>query len=218
MVITIDGPAAAGKSTVARLVAEKLGLVYLDTGAMYRAFTLKAIRGGADWNDEEKLVGIFRNTKIEFRRDPAGNYRIYLDGEDVSGEIRKREVTGLVSRIAPLPKIREQMVACQRNFARRVKTGVVVEGRDIGTVVFPDAERKFFLDAAPEERARRRFLELREKKEEAPLETVLAEMRARDESDRKRKVAPLRRAPDAVRVDTTGMSIDRVVEEIVRRV
>lgn len=216
MIVTIDGPAAAGKSTVARLVAERLGFLYLDTGAMYRAFTLKAVRSHADLDNEEALAELARETKIEFRKDSRENLRVFLDGEDVTGKIRGREVTSAISRIAPLAKVREQMVIRQRAFAGA--GGIVVEGRDISTVVFPEAEKKFYLDAEIKERTRRRFLELKQKNESVELRQVENELAKRDEKDKSRAVGPLRKAPDAVYIDTTGLSIDEVVEEIIRRI
>jgi CMP/dCMP kinase len=191
MLIAIDGPAGAGKSTVARAVARALGFGYLDSGAMYRAAALAALRGGDP-------------TRVSVRLGE----RVLLDGEDVTDEIRTPDVTEMASKIAADPAVRAALVELQR--AQIASGDHVAEGRDIGTVVWPDAELKVFLTATPEERARRRAVELG-----ADPETVLVEQRLRDERDRQREHSPLRPAPDAVELDTTGLDLEQVVERIV---
>ncbi len=211
LVIAIDGPAGAGKSTVARRVADSLGYRFLDTGALYRGVTLLALRAGFDPGDEDALSGLAESFEPALRVTERG-VRLTLSGEDVSEEIRGPAVSKAVSTVAALPRVRAAMVPRQRAVADG--GGVVAEGRDIGTVVFPDADVKIYLDAAPEERARRRALE----QGDADVARVLADLTDRDRKDSDRKVAPLRAADDALRVDTTGLSIDQVVERIVTAV
>ena len=203
MVIAIDGPAGAGKSTVARRVAEALGLTYLDSGAMYRAVALAALRDGIDPGDAEGLGAIARDLAIGFDHGA-----VRLDGEDVGDAIRTPEVGEAASRVATHPHVREAMVARQRALIDR--GGYVAEGRDIGTVVSPDAPLKVFLTASDEERARRRAAESGE-----PLERVVAEQARRDARDTEREHGALRPAEDAVEVDTTGLGVDEVVERVV---
>jgi cytidylate kinase len=207
IVVAIDGPAGSGKSTLARLLAGRLGFRFLDSGAMYRALTLKALREGVDPADEDATADLLGRTEVRLA-EAAGGQRALLDGEDVSDEIRGPAVTAAVSRVAAHPRVREGMVDRQRAFAREGGgTGVVVEGRDIGTVVFPDAAVKFFLDAAPGERARRRAAQTG-----GSPEAERDAMERRDAADAGRAVAPLRAAPDARVVDTTGLGIERVLE------
>ncbi len=207
IIIAIDGPAGAGKSTVARLLAERLGLRFLDTGALYRAVTLEALRRGISPSDEGAVAAIAESVRIELIPDP-GAPRLLLDGEDVSGAIRGPDVSTAVSTVASLPRVRAAMVRQQHAFADG--GGVVAEGRDIGTVVFPDADVKVYLDADPLERARRRALERGEEGAEE-VARVERELAARDGQDAGRAVAPLRQADDALRVDSTGLGIDGVV-------
>ena len=211
LVIAIDGPAGAGKSTVARHVADQLGYRFLDTGALYRGVTLLALRAGFDPGDEDALAGLAESFDPALRVTEQG-VRLTLAGEDVSEEIRGPAVSNAVSTVAALPRVRAAMVPRQRAVADG--GGVVAEGRDIGTVVFPDADVKIYLDAAPEERARRRARE----QGDADVARVLADLTDRDRKDTDREVAPLRAADDALRVDTTGRSIDQVVEQIVAAV
>lgn len=211
IVIAIDGPAGSGKSTVSKLVAKSLGLLYIDTGAMYRALTLKAIRLGADLEDEGGLVELARSTDIGLGYKD-GRQVVLLDGEDVAGLIRTAELTNKVKYIARVPGVRQEMVRMQRRMGE--KSGAVMEGRDITTVVFPDADYKFYLDADPEERARRRFKELKESGSAVTLEEIKSDVTSRDESDMKRSVGALKVADDAIIIDTTDLSIDGVVDKI----
>lgn len=211
VVIAIDGPAGAGKSTIARRVAERLGFVYIDTGAMYRAVGLWAIRAGVDLDDAHKLEQLAAAARIEFE---AGSARVFLNGEDITEAIRTPEVASAASRISVYGGVRRAMVAEQRRIAR--DASVVMEGRDIGTVVFPEADVKIFLDASPQTRAWRRLRELRERGQEVPAEQVLAELEERDHRDRNRAEAPLVQAPDAVYLDTTELSIEQVEEAVLR--
>ncbi len=216
-IIAIDGPAGSGKSTVAREVARRLGMLYVDTGAMYRALTLKAIEECADMEDEGALAAIAEKADIELRTDADLKLTVLLDGRDVSEEIRKTHVTNNVQYIARVPAVRKQMVKLQRRAARSDR-GAVLEGRDIGTVVFPDADKKIYLDAGIEERVKRRFRELKDKGHQVTLDEVRKDVAARDHSDMTRKVAPLKKAEDALTVDTTDMTIAEVAESIIKEV
>jgi cytidylate kinase len=220
-VVAIDGPAGAGKSTLAAHLARRFGFLNLETGAMYRALALKAIENDLDLDDEAALLALCEQTTIALEPVRDGN-RVLLDGMDVSRRVREGDVTAAASRASVHPSVREWMVTQQR--ALGAAGGVVMEGRDIGTAVFPDAEVKIFLDAAPEVRGNRRYRQVASNVHESPAVTegaVIAEMKERDARDRNRAQSPLKAAPDAVIVDSTGMSLDEVLarsEEIVRRV
>ncbi|MCK5581096.1 MAG: (d)CMP kinase [Candidatus Omnitrophica bacterium] len=213
-VITIDGPAGAGKSTVAKALAHRLKFSYLDTGAMYRALTLKALREDVNLESEEDLVALANKTTIDLQGDTTAGLKVFLDEQDVSEEIRTIEVTNNTFYIARAPKVREIMVEMQR--AIGTKKNIVVEGRDVGTVVFPDATNKFYLDANFEERAQRRIKELEEKGKDVEAEKLKAELQDRDNKDFTRKAGPLKKADDAVVIDSTPLSIDGVVDEMMK--
>jgi len=210
-VIAVDGPAGAGKSTVARRVAERLGWLYLDTGALFRALTLAAMDADVDLDDGAAVAALARSLRIDYTPK-----RLSVDGRDVTEAIRREEVTARVRSVARHPEVRELVAEWERSIA--ADRDVVVEGRDATTVVFPDAEFKFYLDADLRERARRRRLELAERGEDIPLEEVARRIDERDRSDLERAVAPLRVAEDAVVLDTTGLSIEEVVERVLARV
>ena len=212
-VIAIAGPAGSGKSTVSKMIAKRLGLLYIDTGAMYRALTLKAMRNKMDLKDESALVKLAHSTRIDLEASAGEALKVTLDGEDVTSLIRTPELTNNVKYIARVPDVRSEMVRLQRAIGG--KSGAVLEGRDIGTVVFPDATYKFYLDADVEERARRRHKELMESGQSIALEEIKKDVVVRDESDMKRSVGALKRSPDAILVDTTSLTIGEVVEKII---
>lgn len=205
LIIAIDGPAASGKSTTAQFLAEKLGYVYIDTGAMYRACALKAKKMGIDINDEESIRELLDDIDIRIENHNSKN-RIYLDGEDVSEDIRADDISALASAISAIPAVRYKMVELQRKMGE--KGGVILDGRDIGTFVFPTAEVKFFLTASPEVRAKRRWLELQQKGINKDFSEVLADLVKRDNNDSQRALAPLKKADDAIEVDTSNMTIE----------
>ena len=219
LTIAIDGPAGSGKSTVARRVAALLGYLYLDSGAMYRAVALKALEHGIPLGDEARLIALARATHIELtaptpEQEAAGlKNRVFLDGREVTEEIRTGDVAQAASRLATIAGVRTVLVAEQQRAGKG--GGVVMEGRDIGTVVFPNAELKIFLDASPEVRAQRRWKEHQEKGDHMTLLEVLQEVRERDKRDRERKVSPLVRAKDAVLVDNTAMGVEETARLIV---
>ena len=211
--VAIDGPAGAGKSTVARLVAEKLGYIYVDTGAMYRTVTLKALREGADLNDPAALERLAE--RIDIRLLPeAGGQRVLMDGEDVTERIRAPDVTEAVSRVASVPGVRRVLVKMQRDMAAR--RGVVMDGRDIGTNVLPDAEVKVFMTASVRIRAERRWKEIRDREPAVTIESLMRAIEERDRRDSERETAPLRRADDALLLDTSEISADEAAERVVR--
>jgi cytidylate kinase len=209
VVVAIDGPAGAGKSTIARGLAERLGFTYIDTGAMYRAVALWALRQGVDWGDMHRLEQLAAAAEIELA--PG---RIRLNGEDVTEAIREPPVSNGASKVAVIPGVRRAMVAKQRAMGERAS--VVMEGRDIGTVVFPNAEVKIYLDADPGERVRRRLEEVRAKGEAIAEAALAAQMEERDRRDSTRADAPLAQAPDAVYLDSTRQTIEEVQEAILR--
>ena len=209
MIIAIDGPAGAGKSTIAKLLAEKLDYLYVDTGAMYRALTLKAIRLKADLEDVSGLIEIASKTNIELKKSEDNRTVVLLDSEDVSEQIRKPEVTNAVFHVAAVGKIRNMMVNFQREYAR--SSSIVMEGRDIGTVVFPQAQKKFYLDANALVRAKRRKLDLEQKGIAIELDEIVRQIEERDSRDLTRECGPLKRAEDAVYIDTSRMNIQEVV-------
>lgn len=220
MIVAIDGPAGSGKSTIAREIARRFGFEKLDTGAMYRAVALTALDRGVDLDDEEGIDALARSIDIEFSAAGGADTRISVDGRDVSHEIRTPRVDQNVSKVSAYPGVREAMLVPQRAVAR--ERDVVAEGRDIGTVVFPDAEVKVFLTADPAERARRRVLQRHEAAGDAPTEAelkdevarTLASIERRDQLDSTREVAPLVEAPDAVEIDSTSHTIEEVVSLI----
>ncbi len=214
LVIAIDGPAAAGKSTTAKLVAGRLGYLHIDTGAMYRAVTLKVLRAGIPPDDHAAVARMLDSTRVELRQSGA-SISVLLDGEDVSEEIRTPAVTRAVSEVSSQHAVREAMVREQRRMGSA--GGIVLEGRDIGTVVFPDADLKFFMIAGIDARARRRRDEFRARGVDASLDSLRKEIEDRDRLDSTRTESPLRRAADAVVVDTSDMTIEQQVDFVVRR-
>ncbi len=208
-VIAIDGPGGAGKSTIANLLAKRLNYIHLDTGAMYRAVTLAALKNNINFNKKSKLVELAENIDITFDEDGE----IFLNGENVSEEIRTAEVNSLVSQIAAVKGVREVLVEKQKQLAQN--NMVVMDGRDITTVVLPEAEHKFFLTASLEERAKRRYQEVKSKDTEADFEKIKESIARRDKLDSERKHSPLKKAEDAVLVDTTDLSIDQVLDKMI---
>jgi len=214
-VVAIDGPAGSGKSTVARLTAQRLGYSLVDTGAIYRCVGLSALREGLALDDNQRVGELAARLKIRFASADDGQ-RVVLNEEDVSVVIREPDVSQAASRVSALPLVREALLQTQRELGR--DGGVVLEGRDIGTVVFPDAEVKVFLNAPDEVRARRRFDELRAKGKSVTLEETLSEMQRRDQRDTTREVAPLKPAADAVIIETGSLTVDQVTERVIEQV
>ena len=210
--IAIDGPAGAGKSTLARALARVLGYLYVDTGAIYRTVALRAREAGADPSDPEQVAPLLEDLDLRMDYGGDGVQRMYLSGRDVTGAIRENEVSALASKVAALPVVREFLLDFQRKQAR--EHDVVMDGRDIGTVVLPQAGVKIFLTAAPEARARRRTLELHQRGQDADFDEILREIRRRDEQDENRPVAPLRQAEDAVLLDTTNLDLKGSLEAL----
>lgn len=213
MVIAIDGPSGAGKSTLAKRLARDLGFMYLDTGAMYRALALKILRQGVDLADAEALGAVVEKTEIDMIEENH-HLRLLLDGEEVSGLIRNPEVSQMASKASALKVVRQRMLELQRTLGGRGK--VVAEGRDIGTVVFPEADVKVFLDASAAERARRRYDELRAAGQDVNLAETVREMEERDKRDSERDLAPLRKADDAVMIDSSNLSADAVAHRVMQ--
>ena len=216
MIIAIDGPSGAGKSTLGRLIARELGLLYIDTGAMYRAAALAVIESGVSTTDEEAVAGVVTDADINLEGDPD-SLQVMLNGRDVSREIRNERVSHSASVISTFPAVRRSLVNRQRELGRRAG-GVVLDGRDIGTIVFPQADVKFFLTAAPEQRAQRRYDEDRLKERDASFEETLAEINTRDRRDSTRDDSPLAIAEDAIVIDSTECSIDEVFEQMMNAV
>ncbi|HEM6089617.1 TPA: (d)CMP kinase [Streptococcus suis] len=210
--IAIDGPASSGKSTVAKIIAKDLGYTYLDTGAMYRSATHLALQNGIEVTDQDGIVALLAQNPIRFGRDENGQQLVFVGEQDVTLPIRDNQVTNNVSAVAALPLVREELVRLQQEIAQA--GGIVMDGRDIGTVVLPQAELKIFLVASVEERALRRFKENTERGIESDLETLKEEIAARDLKDSTREVSPLKAADDAITFDTTGVSIQGVVQFI----
>ena len=215
-IITIDGPAGSGKSTVAARLAQKLGIAYLDTGAMYRAVTLAALQRGVPLDNGAELARMVSNCHIEITDQP-NTCRVWLDGRDVTEAIRSSEVTDQSHNLARLTKVREQLVRQQQAIARKLGS-LVTEGRDQGTVVFPQANFKFYLDATPECRAKRRWNQLQANGADVNYDKILAAQKLRDQRDQSRTIGPLKPAPDAHIIDTTDMTIEQVVETLYQRV
>lgn len=211
LIVAIDGPSGAGKSTLAKSIAKELGFTYLDTGAMYRALALKAIRQGLDLTDEGKVAALARATDIDLV-EKNGAVAVLLDGADVAGLIRTPEVSQMASKISALKVVRQRLLELQRALGER--GSVVAEGRDIGTVIFPRAEVKVYLDASVEERARRRCEELHRAGREVTLQDTRQEMEERDKRDSERDLAPLRKAQDALAIDSSSLSADAVRERV----
>jgi cytidylate kinase len=215
LIIAIDGPSGAGKSTTARRLAERLGYVYIDTGAMYRAVGWKAVQEKIDPADEEMLADLCRRTEVSISRSD-GEPKISVDGRDVSGEIRTPEMGMMASAVSQSASVRARLLALQRELGKG--GGVVMDGRDIGTVVFPDADVKFFLDAGVEERGLRRYRELKAKDADVDLERITREIGDRDRQDSSRSLAPLRRADNAFLIDSTALDINEVLERMLAEI
>lgn len=211
LVIAVDGPAGAGKSTIAKIVADKMNINYIDTGAMYRAITYKVLQSGIDINNENEVIEIAKKSDIDFKDN-----NIYLDGKILKEEIRTPEVSHNVSNVAQIKDVRHLMVDVQRDIGN--KSSVILDGRDIGSYVFPNADYKFFLVASPKERGERRYKELIKKGYNTTLEEVINDVIRRDEIDSNREFAPLVKANDAIEIDTTGKSIDKVVESVIDKI
>lgn len=214
LVIAIDGPAGAGKSTISKLIAKNLGINYIDTGAMYRAITYKCLEAGIDIADIQSVIDICQSTDVDF----VDNC-IYLDGTCLNDEIRSLEVSSNVSNVAKIPQVREFLLKKQREIGKR--SDVILDGRDVGTHIFPDTRYKFFLNASAEERGRRRYQELIDKGQDLVLADIVEDIKKRDYIDSTREVAPLVKADDAIEVDSTSMSIQEVVKyitDMVRRI
>ena len=211
-VVAIDGPAGSGKGTITKLVGKKLGLINIDTGATYRCVTLEVINRGYSIKEEDKIVNLLKNIKIEFKNDNEEE-KVFLNGKDVTNEIRTKEVNEMVSQVSHIPEVRKNMA----NFQRKIAEGknVIMEGRDIATNVFPNADVKIYLDATPEERAKRRMKQNEEKGIVSTYEEVLENIKFRDYNDKTSSVAPLKQAEDAIYIDSSNLSIEEVTEKVI---
>lgn len=212
--IAIDGPGGAGKSSLAKAVAKKLSILHVDTGAIYRTIGYAAFARGLNAKDESQIAPLLKTIRIDMAFDEAGRQKMLLDGKDVSREIRLPEISMYASNVSALPCVRAYLLEMQRGIAR--KRSVIMDGRDIGTVVLPDADLKIYLTASAEERARRRCLELSERGTPEPYEAVLREINERDEQDMHRAIAPLREAADAIRLDTSALSFDESEQALLK--
>ncbi len=208
----MDGPAGAGKGTIARLLAERLGYLYVDTGAMYRALALKALRSGINPEDDQALSAMVGQTDVRLQRGPGGETQVFLDGVDVTREIREPAISRIVSRVSAVPELRQYMVRAQRSMAHQ--GGIVMEGRDIGSYVLPDADLKLYITATLEERARRRQEQMAGAGHRIPLEEIMADIARRDEADMNKGANSLMILPESVLIDTTRKSVDQVLSEI----
>lgn len=213
MIIAIDGPAGSGKSTVAKIIAKKLRFRHIETGAMYRAVAWKGLRLGIRLSDESAVAQVADRLSFDFIPGKAGQ-TILVDGEDITKALQNEAIGKAAAQVAAQEEVRDILVRKQREIGR--SGGVVMDGRDIGTVVFPEADVKFFLDADPVERGKRRFLELKSKNEDPDLDTIVDQVKKRDHEDRNRKISPLQSAPDATVLDTTNLPIEEVVEHMMR--
>ncbi len=213
MVVAVDGPAGSGKGTITKLVAEELNLIYIDTGALYRCITLYMIRNKIDLEDTNKIQKMLKSINIEFKKEENSD-KVYLNGEEVSTKIREKEVNEFIPHVSNIVVIRENIT----NLSRKMADGkdVIMEGRDIGTNVFPNAKIKIYLDATPEERAKRRLKQNEEKGIKISYEDILENIKIRDNNDKTRKIAPLKQAEDAIYIDSTNMTIEEVTEKIVK--
>ena len=212
--IAIDGPGGAGKSSLAKAVAKKLSILHVDTGAIYRTIGYAAFARGLNAKDESQIAPLLKTIRIDMAFDEAGRQKMLLDGKDVSREIRLPEISMYASNVSALPCVRAYLLEMQRDIAR--KRSVIMDGRDIGTVVLPDADLKIYLTASAEERARRRCLELSERGTPEPYEAVLREINERDEQDMHRAIAPLREAADAIRLDTSALNVDESEQALLK--
>lgn len=216
MIIAIDGPAGAGKSTVAKILAKKLGFLYIDTGAMYRALTLKALDSSTDIKNTQAIIDLAGKSSISLSSKSDGSLKVLLDGKDVSKEIREPRITKFVSDIAKIKDVRIIMLELQRKLGKERNS--VLDGRDIGTVVFPNAEKKFYIDAQSNERINRRYKELRQAGQNITLEDVKIDLNNRDRIDSTREFAPLKKAKDAIYIDTTELTIEEVVNRVLKNI
>ncbi|MBQ4105379.1 MAG: (d)CMP kinase [Clostridia bacterium] len=214
--IAIDGPAGAGKSTIAKAAAKHLGFIYVDTGAMYRAIGLYTLRAGVDPQDTDAVVALLKDVDVTLARDEKKNQLVILNGEDVSGLIRTEQVSMAASRTSAIPEVREYLLSLQRDMAKEYD--VIMDGRDIGTVVLPDAKVKIFLTASAEIRARRRYDELIEKGQSVVYEDVLADVIERDNNDMNRPIAPLRPAEDSILVDTSELNLQESIDLLIKTI